>query len=258
MNAKKTVIYTAVFGGDNCDCLLSHFPGFDFICFTDKKKISTKWKIKLVKPNLSPEILNRKYKILAHRYLKNYENSMYVDANIRILKNPKNLIHNVIKNSNFAVSKHFLRECLYDEALAVLKSSRFNNGLIFRQILNYAVKGMPQNYGLSENSIIIRKHNKSNIKKFMERWWYEITRKSHRDQISLPFLLWKYKFQVLMLNENKRQGNHFSFKEKKISKDLFSYIKGICWIILFYLIIKIILKFKIKKIYDNWMYNYFI
>jgi hypothetical protein len=36
--SKKIVIYTAVFGNNNYDALLSNFPGYDFICFTDKKK----------------------------------------------------------------------------------------------------------------------------------------------------------------------------------------------------------------------------
>ena len=54
--SKKIVIYTAVFGNDNHDALLSNFPGFDFICFTDKKKDSSTWKIILVKPDLSPEV----------------------------------------------------------------------------------------------------------------------------------------------------------------------------------------------------------
>jgi hypothetical protein len=93
--SKKIVIYTAVFGNNNYDALSSNLPGFDFICFTDKKKESSTWKIKLVKADLSPEVLNRKYKILAHKYLKKYDVSLYIDANIKILKNPKNNSENV-------------------------------------------------------------------------------------------------------------------------------------------------------------------
>ena len=65
--SKKIVIYTAVFGNNNIDALSSIFPEFDFICFTDKKKKFSNWKVKLIKSDLSPEILNRKYKILAHK-----------------------------------------------------------------------------------------------------------------------------------------------------------------------------------------------
>ncbi len=115
--SKKIVVYTAVFGNDkNFNALTSYFPEFDFICFTDKKIQASKWKIRQVKSNLSPEILNRKYKILAHKYLKEYDVSLYIDANIKILKNPKKFIYRALKTSNFIVSKHFLRKCAYDEA----------------------------------------------------------------------------------------------------------------------------------------------
>ena len=148
--SKKIVIYTAVFGNDkNFNALTSYFPGFDFICFTDKKIKSSKWKIKQVKSDLSAEILNRKYKILAHKYLKEYDISLYIDGNIKILKNPKEFINRALKISNFIVSKHFLRKCVYDEAFALLKSSRFNSYLIFKQIFQYAIEGMPENYGLA-------------------------------------------------------------------------------------------------------------
>ena len=245
--SKKVVIYTAVFGNNNYDALLSNFPGYDFICFTDKKKKSTKWKIKLVKSNLSPEILNRKYKILAHQYLKKYNVSLYIDANIKILKNPKNFIATVLKRSDFIVSKHFLRGCVFDEAYALLKSSRFNSYLIFKQILKYAIEGLPKNYGLSENSILVRRHNKLGVRNIMNRWWKEIVSHSHRDQLSLSYVCWKNKFKFLMTNENKRKNNFFSFFQKKYKTSLLKFFKTLFWVFLYFLFIRIILKFRIIK-----------
>jgi hypothetical protein len=245
--SKKIVIYTAVFGNNNYDALLSNFPGFDFICFTDKKKESSNWKIKLVKSDLSSEILNRKYKILPHKYLKKYDVSLYIDANIKILKNPRNFITNVIKRSSFIVSKHFLRRCVYEEAYALLRSSRFNSYLIFKQILNYAIEGMPENYGLSENSIIIRRHNKLEVQNIMNKWWKEIISHSHRDQLSLSYVCWKNKFKFLMTNENKRKNNYFSFFQKKYKISLLKFFKSLFWVFLYFLFIRIILKFRIIK-----------
>jgi hypothetical protein len=246
--SKKIVIYTAVFGNNNYDALLNNFPGYDFICFTDKTKESSNWKIKLVKSDLSPEILNRKYKILPHKYLKKYDVSLYIDANIKILKNPRNFINSAIKRSNFIVSKHFLRRCVYDEAYALLRSSRFNSYLIFKQILKYAIEGMPENYGLSENSIIIRRHNKLEIQNIMNRWWKEIVSHSHRDQLSLSYICWKSKFKLLTTNENKRKNNFFSFFQKKYKISLLKLFKTLFWVFLYFLFIRIFLKISsIKK-----------
>jgi len=245
---KKIVIYTAVFGKSNYDALLSNFPGFDFICFTDKKKKSSKWKIKLVKSDLSPEILNRKYKILPHKYLKKYEVSLYIDANIKILKNPRNFIINILKKSDFSVSKHFLRRCVYDEAYALIRSSRFNSYLIFKQIFQYAMEGMPENYGLTENSILIRRHNKLQVKNIMNIWWKEIVSHSHRDQLSLPYVSWKEKFKFFIINESKRKNNFFSFFQEEYKTNLFKLFKSLFWVFLYFLFIRIFLKIRsIKK-----------
>jgi hypothetical protein len=242
--SKKIVIYTAVFGNNNnYDAISCNFPGFDFICFTDKKIESSKWKIKLVKVDLSPEVLNRKYKILANKYLRKYDVSLYIDANIKILKNPKNFITKALKKSDFIVSKHFMRRCVYDEAYALLRSSRFNNYIIFKQILKYAIEGMPKNYGLSENSIIIRRHNKLEVKNIMNKWWKEIVRHSHRDQLSLAYVCWRNRFNLSMTSEDKRKKNFFSFSEKKYkNKGLFNLLKSLFWIFLYFIFIRIILR----------------
>lgn len=246
--SKKIVIYTAVFGNDkNFNALTSYFPGFDFICFTDKKIESSKWKIKQVKSDLSSEILNRKYKILAHKYLKEYDVSLYIDGNIKILKNPKKFIYKALKTSNFIVSKHFLRKCVYDEAFALLKSSRFNSYLIFKQIFQYAIEGMPENYGLSENSILIRNHNKIEVMNIMNKWWKEIVSYSHRDQLSLPYVCCKNSFNLFMTNENKRKNNFFSFIDKKYKITFFKLFKSLFWIFLYFLFIKIILRVRSVK-----------
>ena len=50
--------------------------------------------------------------------------------------------------------------------------------------------GYPRNNGLYELPVSIRK-NTDNIKILNLRWWEQICRYSSRDQISMPFVLWK-------------------------------------------------------------------
>jgi hypothetical protein len=58
----------------------------DYICFTDNKKIkSKKWKLIYVVPNFKSNLENRKYKILPHKYLDKYDESLYIDGNIQII-----------------------------------------------------------------------------------------------------------------------------------------------------------------------------
>ena len=49
----------------------------------------------------------------------------------------------------------------------------------------------PDNKGLSENSLIIRKHNDMKCINFMEKWFNEIKNNSHRDQLSFGYIFWK-------------------------------------------------------------------
>lgn len=219
MTKNKIVIYTALFGDYDILNNYEKFSNFfDFVCFSDKPINSKCWKTVIIKENISPEILNRKIKILGHNYLKNYDISLYIDANVKILKNPINLIKKNLNFSDISISKHFSRQCVYQEAFALLRSSRFDNSKILRQIKKYLKLKMPSNLGLTENSIIIRRHNKLNVRKIMKDWWRELISGSHRDQLSLPFVLWRNNYKIFSMNENKRKKNFFSFKDHKLKK----------------------------------------
>jgi len=89
MNNKK-VVYTDLFG--NYDELQEPnmiWKDWDFLCFTDDKNLKSNiWNIIYVESELSSNLENRKYKILPHRFLDQYEVSLYIDSNIKILKDP--------------------------------------------------------------------------------------------------------------------------------------------------------------------------
>jgi hypothetical protein len=115
----KLVVYTALFG--DFDDLIEpkeKFEGCDFICFTDQKHLASDvWEIRLIEEcDLPPNMMNRKYKILPHLFLSQYEWSLYVDANIAILSNPMDLANKYLSKYDMAVPKHFARDCVYDEA----------------------------------------------------------------------------------------------------------------------------------------------
>jgi len=75
---KKFVIYTALFGDyDELSDPIEGFYDCDFICFTDQKNINSKvWKtIYIPETDMSPKMMNRKYKMLPHIFLVEYEES---------------------------------------------------------------------------------------------------------------------------------------------------------------------------------------
>lgn len=59
----------------------------------------------------------------------------------------------------------------------------------------YTIIGFPNNYGLNETNVIIR-FNSEKVNRIMDAWAYEVSRHSHRDQLSFNYVLWKHKYEI--------------------------------------------------------------
>jgi hypothetical protein len=230
----KLVVYTALFG--DYDDLIEpkeKSEGCDFICFTDQKHFKSDiWKIRLVEGcELPPNMMNRKYKILPHLFLSEYEWSLYVDANIAILNNPLELANKYLSMYDMAVPKHFARDCVYDEAKECVILGKTKYDETKKQMDKYKNEGFPKNFGLGENNIIFRKHNSDNIIKLMTDWWEELNTQTKRDQLSLAYVLWKNGENFNFMDESVRLHSryfeirlHRHQKSKKLIKIL--YVRG--------------------------------
>ncbi len=203
----KIVIYTAIFG--DYDVFLK--PKYisndcDYICFTDNIKKRTKnWELREISSDeLSPHMLNRKIKILPHRFLPEYKFSIYVDGNIEIIGNVKELIDNYLQNWHMVCFKHPVRNCIYQEAEVCIKSNKDDPQVIRQQMQRYRRLGYPENNGLTDNSVLLRKHNEPSVIRVMEEWWSEVQKDSKRDQLSFCFAAWKHNFKYALLDEGPR------------------------------------------------------
>ena len=186
----KTAVYTAIYGGK--DVLIENqyrIPNADYILFTDNKEIKSKlWKIIHIPPEMECNVRNaRRFKILPHMWLSNYEYSIWVDGNIKILKDLNPLVDS---GTRWMVFGHG-RYCIYDEADACIQFKKDNPNVIRSHVKKYINSGYPKNNGLWSTGVLIRKHNNADIIKMNEMWWEEIKNGSRRDQISAPYVAWK-------------------------------------------------------------------
>ncbi len=112
------VIYTALFGDYDDLIELQKFEGWDYICFTDQKNLkSDVWKIIEVNDDKNPpNILNRMYKWLPHRYLNEYELSLYLDTNIELLKKPDYFLDTYLNKNLLAIPYHGAN-CIYQRII---------------------------------------------------------------------------------------------------------------------------------------------
>lgn len=211
LSNNRNVVYTAVFGNYDHVPPVNQDWDCDFICFTDSNElVSHGWKVVISQLNgESPAQANRRYKILPHEYLPDYESSLYVDANIRILLDPNPLFEKYLKHGVIAIPKHQDRNCAYAEAQSCIKRGIVNKEVTNRQMETYAEEGFPENFRMTENGIIFRKHNQKGVPELMRSWWMEYCNGGRRDQLSLPYLIWKHKIDVQEVIEGPRIHSKF-------------------------------------------------
>lgn len=203
-NMMRIVVYTAIFGGK--DVLLEPpiYENVDYVCFTDDPNMKSDiWDVRLVEPtNEDPCRAAKIYKILPHKYFPDHEVSLWLDGNIELMKSPHSIMH-LLDRNNMAAFHHPSRFCIYKEAHRCLDSARFtkwNTDLIKEQMTKYEKEGYPENNGLINGGVLLRRHHYSSVAKTMEAWWQEIERYSQRDQLSFNYVSYKNDFRYTVIS----------------------------------------------------------
>jgi hypothetical protein len=184
----KKIVYTVVLG----DFIL-HEPKhkndeWELICFTDRNIKSKNWKIINV-THKDPLKKSREIKIRCDKFL-DFDLCVYLDSQFTIRCDLNQFVENNMK-TDFSLMGHKRRKCVYDEAAYCIFKQRGNKDIISKQIEYYKEMGFPKNFGLYACGIMIRK-NSSKVIEFMKLWYDEVQKFSYRDQISFPYILWKY------------------------------------------------------------------
>jgi|TARA_R100000030_G_scaffold43737_1_gene33069 hypothetical protein len=225
----KKVVYTSVFG--NYDNVIEpKLPSdWDWKFFNETNSLG------LYEDNMRSA---KRYKILPHRYLSQYDISIYIDGNYIIRGDVNELIDTYLKDVNAAFHNHNAqpdydkRNCIYDEAGTILmfgernmkitpergmKNYKDNPNIIVSQMQRYMDNQYPKNNGLITGGVILRKHNQKDCVRVMEDWWKEIRYGSKRDQLSFNYVAWKNKFRFNYMEYDCRDNPYF-YLEKHTGK----------------------------------------
>lgn len=205
------VVYTAVFGGYDNLSPVEPCGECDFICFTDSPSTGASgWEVRLIDHSGEPPaLLNRKFKMLPHQILPQYSQSLYVDGHVVIRRCPLPLFDKYLSRGLVAIPIHQDRNCAYDEAKYCVEDGIASAALVQQQMSGYEAEGFPRRFGLTENGIILRRHNEPQVIRLMEAWWQEYIDKSRRDQLSLAYLCWKQHIAISPLEEGPRRSATF-------------------------------------------------
>jgi hypothetical protein len=101
---------------------------------------------------------SRAPKILSHQFC-DTEYSIWLDGNLALRIDPLGLVEMWLGDHDFAVFKHPERDCIYEEALNCMAYGADDPALIKRQVRKYANEGYPNNFGLAEANVIVRRHS---------------------------------------------------------------------------------------------------
>jgi len=201
-----SVVYTAIFGQyDRLIEPIVHGNDIDYVCFTDNPSLaSDTWRIQAFEPYLPGDTVRsaRLHKICPHRFLGQYEYSLYIDGNMRLREVPN--VVAMLNGKTLAMERHRKRKCLYAEAEVCKERQLDRRTVIDQQIDAYRRMGFPENAGLYASYMIGRRHNDRKLMILSEKWWEHVCLFSRRDQISLPVIFNGHPIESIPANTRRR------------------------------------------------------
>ncbi len=223
----RVVVYTCITNG--YDTLLDPAilpENVTYIAFLDNysKIKGSRWIIKKIPDSIQKEIPDG---VLANRFVKFHPNeiigdefdySIYVDGNIRIVGDITTLIDAVNPKTGLALHRHRQRNSVFDEVEVCKILKKGNVEKLSEQAKKYKEKGFPAAFGLYECNVIVSDLHNKMAKKLLDDWWQEfLESESMRDQIALPYVVWKNGLgfdDIGSLGRNVYRNPKFSFAEK--------------------------------------------
>ena len=209
----KKVIYTVNLGKYDVIKNIQKQEGWDYINIVDweiseEEKKNSNWTFMMIPNfikymNVSQIKKQRFIKLHPHLFFKNYEISLYIDSIYILFGNIDNLIMRLLPPEiNIVMNEHRTRNTVRDEIKSVLGFQKDKIEVIEKIKERYKKEKFPDNYGLIETSFILRRHNEKDCINIMEKWWNEIKMYSHRDQLSLCYVLWKENKKIKLIDKN--------------------------------------------------------
>ncbi|KAI5069324.1 hypothetical protein GOP47_0015625 [Adiantum capillus-veneris] len=174
-------------------------------------------------------------KLLLHRLFPNARFSLWIDGKLQLAVDPYQVLERFLwrQNQTFAISQHYKRLDVFEEAEANKAAGKYDNSSIDAQVDFYRREGIthfdklgsPFRSDVPEGCVIIREHTPvSNL--FTCLWFNEVDRFTPRDQLSFAIvrntLMEKASWGVNMFLDCERrnfvvQGYHKDVLEQKKS-----------------------------------------
>ena len=210
-------VYTALIGNYDQLSPIKFRSSIKFVVFTDNSALSVRgWEKRDIAdlsglPRGMPNwMINRYLKMHPHVFLPEFEETLYVDANIQLLRDPAPLFDVNLSNGDIAIPYHMERGDIRDELNACLRTGKVGNDDYKSMLLRlrfYEEQSMPRRH-MTENNVIFRRNSPA-VRWAMKVWWDEVRQGMPRDQIALPYALHKTGIDVVPVRDGPRTSKRF-------------------------------------------------
>jgi hypothetical protein len=197
----RGVVFSAQFG--STDLVLPPLAGnpeLDFVVMASSNlRVPPPWKLRRVDApsNVSTDRLrNRWCKIHASRLLSDYDFSIYVDTHLQVVGDLQPLISNFLESrADIGLLSHPYSRSVEQEVARSLRTGRItedDHRLNWpTQSRRQAEAGFRDDYGLYFCTVVLRHHARDSVRILEDEWWLELSQGVTRDQVALPYVLWK-------------------------------------------------------------------
>ena len=154
--------------------------GWEYICYTDDPELkSNVWDVQLIdKPQ-------RYVKIKGYEYV-GHDPALYIDGSIEIVGDLNRFMMAIRKE--WSLWKHPARDCIFDEAQAVVDLKGLDKDEVMRQMERY--EAIPRHWGLGQTGVLFRDFSLEWVRKLSRLWYHEVANGFNRDQLSLSYCAW--------------------------------------------------------------------
>lgn len=203
----RVTVYTAITGGyDHVILPELIVDDWDYVIFTDLEIFGeTIFDVRpLPVDDFDPVRVARYIKLNPHKVLPDSEYTLWIDGNVLLKSGHFSEYVNglVEKGVGLTFRKHPQRSCIYQEIEKCKELKKDDFGLMSNQLDKYRAELFPEDYGLFETNVVLRK-NDPTINKFNRDWWAELDCGSRRDQLSVMYAVQKHSISYRLFEETK-------------------------------------------------------
>lgn len=174
--------------------------GYDRLVVTDHAVLDVPG-VTMLRPesggDADPGRMSRLAKMCPHRFFADYDWVIYIDNSAVLTTAPQAIVAEIERlhpggaPAGRYLFNHGKRNCAYREARVCLVKGKISRADYRRQVHHYKGEGFPEDQGLFMNTLMIQKMGDPATDAFNEIWFQHFQSFSRRDQISLPYMLWK-------------------------------------------------------------------